>query len=84
MDTADLTVTDSWTQVAADSDDPVLIQRTGFGEWFAAVTAADEAPSGVTGHPVAERNQVISRDHFPSGYIWARCSSGSDTFSVSK
>jgi hypothetical protein len=77
MATTNVTVTDSWTKVADDTDDPVCISANSTLDWEWATIVTDEDPS-VAGHLMSSgstRGSIvlgITRAQAISGFIYAR------------
>jgi hypothetical protein len=83
MATTNVTLTTAWTQVAADSDDPVLLQAIGGGPWQVAAMATEAAPS-VSGHLIEGPQTAITRAVLGSGFIYAKALEGSLKLVVTK
>ena len=73
MLTTNVVVGRNWTQVAADSDQELLVTWESPVELEVAVTSTNTAPSA-DGHRLS-RADAISRGVFPSGYVWVRLAS---------
>lgn len=73
MLTSNVVVGRTWTQVATDSDQELLVTWETPVELEVAVTTTNTAPT-VEGHRLS-RADAISRGVFPSGYVWARLAS---------
>jgi hypothetical protein len=83
MATTNAALTTAWTQVAADSDDPVLLQLTTDLHWEVAAVATETAPT-VTGHLVTGAHQQVSRAVIGDGYLYARMRAGAGVLVVTK
>jgi hypothetical protein len=77
MSTSNITISKTWTKVADDSDDPILITRSdAVGSVEVALTAADGAPSGIVGHTL-KNEEGITRSAVGDGFVWMRLGAGS-------
>jgi len=70
MATTNVTVTQTWTKLAEDSDDPILISFSTPVFFEVATTATDVAPV-VSGHQLQYDDQIV-REVIGPGFIWAR------------
>jgi hypothetical protein len=75
MTTVNIDITTTWTQVAADTNDDVLITFVSPAIIEIATTDTNVAPT-VSGHRI-NQEQAIIRDLIGSGFIWARLIPGS-------
>lgn len=85
MATTNMQLTRTWVQVAADTDDPVIVQAIARPVEIA-VTAADAAPAAtLSGHQLGELD-AATRHMLGDGFYWARAGGnfGSATVAVSK
>ena len=71
MATSNATITKTWTQVAADSDDPVTVTWRSGAFLEVALTATNAAPT-VRGH-LLKSGDVVTRNAVGDGYMWMRC-----------
>jgi len=71
MATTSVAVTTSWTKVADDTDDPVLIQCPVRAHWEVAAVATEVTPD-VSGHRLIGPNQAVTRDLIGAGFIYCR------------
>jgi len=71
MATSNIAITKTWTKVAEDTDDPVLLTFRLAGSLEVATTSTDVAPT-VRGHRVSHGDSV-TRLVLGDGFMWARC-----------
>ena len=81
MQTSNVVVGHNWTQVAADTDQELLVTWDNAVELEVAVTSANSAPT-VPGHRLS-RDDAVSRGVFPSGYVWVKLVSSGPQADVS-
>lgn len=70
MQTSNVVVGRNWTQVAADTDQELLVTWESIVELEVATTSSNTAPT-VVGHRLS-RVDAISRGVFPSGFVWVK------------
>ena len=84
MSTTNVTVTEDWTKVADDTDDPVLVQCLGSLTWEVAAVASDADPV-VRGHLLQGPGMAVSRDTIGAGFIYAKAYGSAEAlFAVTK
>ena len=70
MPTSNVALAKTWVQLAADTDETVLISTTFPGAVEYAATAAAVAPT-IEGHVLSNR-EALTRSVLGQGYIWAK------------
>ena len=70
MQTSNVVVGRNWTQIAADTDQELLVTWESIVEIEVATTSSNSAPT-VVGHRLS-RADAVSRGVFPSGYVWVK------------
>lgn len=75
MTTSNVFVGAAWTKIAESSDEALLVTWTDTTFIEFATTIVDAAPT-VIGHQVS-REEAVTRNVFPNGYVWARTLPGS-------
>ena len=76
-------VDDDWTQLAADTDEKVLAQKSGSSDWYVALTDTNTKPTLDYPH-LLRGNEQVSRLVFGDGYVWAKNEKGSAQVAVTK
>lgn len=80
MTTYNITVTNTWTQLATTSDTDLLVTFDAPVTIEVATTTANSVPT-VKGHLLTREDQV-TRAAIGSGYVWARVVAGSVPSSI--
>lgn len=70
MPTANVPLNKTWTQLAADTDENLLVTFHGDATLEFATTASDDPPV-VDGHRLT-KDDAITRSVIGPGYVWAR------------
>jgi hypothetical protein len=76
MATSNATITKTWTKVADDTDDPVLVTSRSAATIEFALTATDAAPDLQRGHLLMP-DEAITRIVAGDGFLWMRVEPGS-------
>jgi hypothetical protein len=77
--TTNVNVGSTWVKLANSTDAEVLISHGKRATVQVAATAADSAPTTISGHSI-KKDDAITRSVLGSGFVWARCLT--DTISV--